>query len=170
MNQRKIEPFETPKILGDIFESVIGAVFEDGGLDTVHRVFNHLLSPLVLYNAQFSKMAAIYGEPKEQFQWKCHEHWIKPKYKVSESTYMQTIKSENMVFCEVEALMYDCTIIYRNGQEMCGSIGSTKRQAERNAAVMGLLWLDSSKNLINKNPNYQGRESAIRFIENPLRG
>lgn len=67
MNQRKIEPFETPKILGDIFESVIGAVFEDGGLDTVHKVFNHLLSPLVLYNAQFSKMAAIYGEPKEQF-------------------------------------------------------------------------------------------------------
>ena len=36
MNQRRIEPFETPKILGDIFESVIGAVFEDGGLDAVH--------------------------------------------------------------------------------------------------------------------------------------
>ena len=36
MNQRRIEPFETPKILGDIFESVIGAVFEDGGLDVVH--------------------------------------------------------------------------------------------------------------------------------------
>lgn len=51
MNQRKIEPFESPKILGDIFESMIGAVFEDGGLDEVHRVFKHILSPLILYNS-----------------------------------------------------------------------------------------------------------------------
>lgn len=32
MNQREIEPFEPPKILGDVFEAVIGAIFEDGGL------------------------------------------------------------------------------------------------------------------------------------------
>lgn len=51
MNQRKLEPFETPKILGDIFESVMGAIFEDGGLDEVHRVYKHLLSPLILYNS-----------------------------------------------------------------------------------------------------------------------
>jgi hypothetical protein len=28
---------------------------------------------------------------------------------------------------------------------MCGSVGSTKRQAERNAAVMGVLWIESNK-------------------------
>lgn len=32
LNELKIEPFEAPKILGDVFESVMGAVFEDGGM------------------------------------------------------------------------------------------------------------------------------------------
>ena len=50
MNQRKIEPFETPKLLGDIFESVIGAIYEDSGLDQVQKVYKHILSPLILYN------------------------------------------------------------------------------------------------------------------------
>jgi len=50
MNQRKIEPFETPKVLGDLFESVMGAIYEDGGLDEVHRVYKHLLAPIILYN------------------------------------------------------------------------------------------------------------------------
>lgn len=65
MNQRKIEPFETPKLLGDIFESVIGAIYEDSGLDQVQKVYKHILSPLILYNTQFSKLPALYGEPKE---------------------------------------------------------------------------------------------------------
>jgi len=65
MNQRKIEPFESPKILGDIFESIMGAVYEDGGLDTVHTVYKHLLAPLILFNSQFSKLSAFFGEPKE---------------------------------------------------------------------------------------------------------
>lgn len=80
MNQRKIEPFETPKVLGDLFESVMGAIYEDGGLDEVHRVYKHLLAPIILYNCQFSKMTAQYGEPKEQFHWKSHEFKIKPKF------------------------------------------------------------------------------------------
>lgn len=58
-----MEPFETPKILGDIFESVIGAIFEDGGINQVVRVCKHLLSPLILFVAKFSKV--LYKEPKE---------------------------------------------------------------------------------------------------------
>jgi dsRNA-specific ribonuclease len=65
MNAIKLEPFESPKILGDIFESVMGAIFEDGGLDEIHRVYKHILSPLILYNSKFSKLSAVYGEPKE---------------------------------------------------------------------------------------------------------
>ena len=65
MNQRRIEPFESPKILGDIFESVMGAIYEDSGLDEVHRVYRHIMSPLILFNTQFSKLSALYGEPKE---------------------------------------------------------------------------------------------------------
>ena len=46
---------------------------------------------------------------------------------------------------EVQAMMYTCEVIYRNGQTMCSSIGSSRRQAERNAAVVGLIYLDNHK-------------------------
>lgn len=39
LNQREIEPFEAPKILGDIFESVMGAVYEDGGMTAIYAVY-----------------------------------------------------------------------------------------------------------------------------------
>jgi dsRNA-specific ribonuclease len=63
LNQREIEPFEPPKILGDVFESVLGAVFNDGGMDAVYHVFRDMLSPLILYVAKYSKETV--GEPKE---------------------------------------------------------------------------------------------------------
>ena len=121
MNQRKLEPFETPKILGDLLESLIGAIFEDGGLDEVHRVFKHILSPLILYNSQFSKLSALYGEPKEQFQWKCHEFKIKPKYLIDEEPRLEWVGDE------VESMMYTCKVLYNHGQVMCEGIGSCKR-------------------------------------------
>lgn len=148
MNQRRIEPFETPKILGDIFESIIGAVYEDAGLDEVHRVFRHLLAPLITYNTQFSKLAELYGEPKEQMQWKCNELKIKPKYLIDEESQVLTVRSQKQLehgrVEHVDALMFSCKVLFRNGRTMCRGIGSTKRQAERNAAVMGLLWIDQN--------------------------
>ena len=63
LNEHELEPFEAPKILGDIFEAVMGAIFEDGGLNAVMRVYKHLLSPLILFVAKFSK--EVYKEPKE---------------------------------------------------------------------------------------------------------
>ena len=44
----------------------------------------------------------------------------------------------------VKAPMYTCIIIFRHGHEMCRNIGSTKRQAERNAAIMGLKYIDDN--------------------------
>ncbi len=35
MNGRESEMFEPPKILGDVFESLMGAVFLDGGIEKV---------------------------------------------------------------------------------------------------------------------------------------
>lgn len=55
LNGRQIEPFESPKILGDLFESIIGAIFKDGGINEVLRVFKHMLSPFILYVAKYSK-------------------------------------------------------------------------------------------------------------------
>lgn len=33
MNEFEVEPFRTPKILGDVFEAIIGAIFKDGGIE-----------------------------------------------------------------------------------------------------------------------------------------
>lgn len=63
LNQREIEPFEAPKILGDVFESVMGAVFVDGGMKAVYQVYKEMLSPFILYVAKFSK--EVHKEPKE---------------------------------------------------------------------------------------------------------
>ena len=35
MSARNIELFESPKMLGDVFESILGAVFIDGGFEKV---------------------------------------------------------------------------------------------------------------------------------------
>jgi dsRNA-specific ribonuclease len=65
MNEFEIEPFRTPKILGDVFEAIIGAIFKDGGIEKLIEVLRSLLAPFVLYVAKFSKN--IYKEPKEDF-------------------------------------------------------------------------------------------------------
>lgn len=39
MNNREIEIFEPCKIMGDVFEALIGAIFIDGGIKEVLRVY-----------------------------------------------------------------------------------------------------------------------------------
>ena len=79
LNQHQLEPFEAPKILGDVFESVMGAIFVDGGLNAVMRVYKHLLSPLILFVAKFSK--EVYKEPKEVFVIRATmDYRIRPKF------------------------------------------------------------------------------------------
>jgi dsRNA-specific ribonuclease len=56
LNQRDIEIFEPSKVLGDVFEALVGAVFIDGGgMETVLTVFQHILCPFVLFVAKFNK-------------------------------------------------------------------------------------------------------------------
>lgn len=55
MNTAVLAPYKAPKILGDVFEAIIGAIFKDGGIDEVNRVLKMLMAPFVLYVAKFSK-------------------------------------------------------------------------------------------------------------------
>jgi dsRNA-specific ribonuclease len=106
LNQREIEPFEPPKILGDIFESVLGAVFTDGGMDAVYKVYRDLLSPLILFVAKFSKQA--FGEPKEQMVIQCGMYYkLRPKFvSLKEDPVSTTVKNNK---CQsTQALMYTC--------------------------------------------------------------
>jgi len=76
-----------------MFESVMGAIFFDGGLNAVMKVYKHLVSPLLLYISKFSKEDLIYiereivacKEPKQTFVIRAAtEFRIKPKFFVHE--------------------------------------------------------------------------------------
>jgi putative component of membrane protein insertase Oxa1/YidC/SpoIIIJ protein YidD len=41
----------------------MGAIYVDGGMNEVVRVYKHIISPLLLYVAKFTKQC--YGEAKE---------------------------------------------------------------------------------------------------------
>ena len=79
INGREIELFEAPKMLGDVFESLIGAIFIDGGIEKVLQVYQHLLSPFILFTAKFSKK--LYKEPKEQLFMLANLLKIKPDFR-----------------------------------------------------------------------------------------
>jgi dsRNA-specific ribonuclease len=61
-----ISIYEPPKILGDVFEAIIGGIFIDGGIEEVIRVLKPILSPLVLFVAKHSKQ--MLKEPKEDLK------------------------------------------------------------------------------------------------------
>lgn len=65
MTKYDIEFYQAPKILGDVFEAIIGAIFIDGGIESVIEVLRPLLSPFVLFVAKYSKN--MFKEPKEDF-------------------------------------------------------------------------------------------------------
>jgi len=65
MNEFDIEPFKAPKILGDVFEAIVGAIFLDSGIERTLQVLKPLFAPFILYVAKYSKH--IQKEPKEDF-------------------------------------------------------------------------------------------------------
>ena len=99
INGRETELFEAPKILGDVFEAIIGAVFVDGGIEKVLEVFQHLLSPFILYTAKYSKK--LYKEPKEDFILQSNLQKIKPIHVHTEieldslDTFMNHLKDQS---------------------------------------------------------------------------
>ena len=109
LNQRDLEPFECPKLLGDLFESVIGAIFIDSphGLDDVIRVFKHFLSPFVLFVAKFSKV--LYKEHKEEFLWTAVAKKIRPQFRFSDEPIPVVVGDTSY---QVEAMMYRADVIY----------------------------------------------------------
>eukprot|EP00347_Sterkiella_histriomuscorum_P014175 403361874 len=134
LNQREVELFECPKLLGDVFESLMGAIFIDGGMNAVIQVFRNLVGPFVLFIAQFSKK--LYKEPKEEFLLTSHSFKIKPQYKFYEVPVVIQVDEQT------QAEMIKAEVIFNNGEVMCTAYGSNKKQAERNASVEGLNFID----------------------------
>jgi len=82
MNCREVELFEPPKVLGDVFEALMGAIFMDGGIKKVLEVYQHLLSPFILFTAKYSKK--LYRVPKDEFNSMANLHMIKPTMRIIE--------------------------------------------------------------------------------------
>jgi len=160
MDGRDIELFEAPKILGDVFESLMGAIFIDGGIEKVIEVYQHLLAPFILYIAKYSKV--VRKEPKEEFYIVSNQKRIRPKLECDEQVYKtrselaRLMNGEELPKQPVEGApstaeeskmgqeeeektkMVKCTVYYNNNEVLVEGYGNTKKQAERNASVLGL--------------------------------
>ena len=74
----------------------MGAIFVDGGLNAVMRVFKHILSPLLLFIAKFSK--DVSKEPKEQFVIRAAtEFRIKPMFHIHDQCIVKEVESRQLI-------------------------------------------------------------------------
>jgi hypothetical protein len=109
-------------------------------LEDVVEVFRHLISPFVLYVSKYSK--ELYKEHKEEFIWAGIAKKIRPKFIFSDELIPFTIHNDD--HGSIEAHLYRADVIFNQGELMCTSYGSNKRQAERNASILGLSWLETN--------------------------
>mmetsp|Transcript_6248 Transcript_6248/g.10616 ORF Transcript_6248/g.10616 Transcript_6248/m.10616 type:complete len:209 (-) Transcript_6248:84-710(-) len=147
MHSNEIELYRAPKILGDVFEAIIGAIFIDGGIKAVIEVLRPLLSPFILFVAKHSK--SIFKEPKEDFEQLAVQLNIKPQFQSYKATqYEKRLGDLISVAPEDEAVtdkLFKVDIIFQQGMIMETGYGSTNLQAERNASIKGLQWLHTHK-------------------------
>ena len=147
MNRMQIEPFKAPKILGDVFEAIIGAVFKDGGILKLNQVLKELMAPFVLYVAKYSK--SINKEPKEDFQQLATQLKMKPFFRSSkdpiEVHLSEVLGSQLGRNHDATAKLMKVEIIHNNGQVMTTSYGNSLSQAEKNASILGIEWLHRNK-------------------------
>lgn len=159
INGREIELFEPPKILGDVFESLMGAIFLDGGILKVLEVYQHLLSPFVLFTAKYSKK--LFKEPKDEFILLTGQLKMMPVFRTTDievddidifthsltsttdpSSQYSTIESKKYsvpsdLDQQHKYRMVKCEILYNNNEVMTVGFGNSRRQAERNASIQG---------------------------------
>jgi len=120
------EYYEGPKILADVFEAILGAVFVDGGYNEVVRVLEHILGPLVCMVAKY--FDKIRKNPVEEFNLFASRNNMTPKIEtygigarkdvnvydtsddeeINEFCYPEAEQPENMPFVN-----YKCVIIYQ---------------------------------------------------------
>ena len=157
MNNRDIELYEPSKILGDVFEALIGAIFIDGGIEEVIRVYQHLLAPFILYVAKFSKR--LNKEPKEDFTILAGLHKIVPQIinrgecellhaqiakflEQSNSESLQPFDDEDVTMIDegqklktshqgvqsiMKVKMIRCDVLFNHNELMCTGFGNSKK-------------------------------------------
>jgi ribonuclease III len=107
-----------PSILSSAFEALIAAIYLDGGFNAVYPVVRHLFAPLF---AEERDLMAFYDH-KTQLQEIAQAKWkVTPTYHL-----LGTQGPDHAKVFEVEVRM--------NGNRLAAASGSSKKEAEQNAA------------------------------------
>jgi ribonuclease III len=107
-----------PSILSSTFEALIAAIYLDGGFNAVYPVVRHLFAPLFVEERE---LIAFYDH-KTQLQEIVQARWkVTPTYHL-----LQTTGPDHAKTFEVEVRM--------NGRLLANASGSSKKEAEQNAA------------------------------------
>jgi ribonuclease-3 len=107
-----------PSILSSAFEALIAAIYLDGGFNAVYPVVRHLFAPLF---AEERDLLAFYDH-KTQLQEIVQARWkVTPSYHL-----LATNGPDHAKTFEVEVRM--------NGKSLAMASGSSKKEAEQNAA------------------------------------
>jgi len=146
--------YEAPKIISDVFEGIIGAVFADGGYNETVRVLQHLLGPFVCMVAKF--LDKIRKNPIEEFNLFWSSQAITPQVitfglggKKEKNAYDTSDEEEKIEYAydideqpkDCPHVNYKCVIIYEGNKMLCKSYGNTKEQAKKNACALGFAKL-----------------------------
>src|SRR4051812_16709582 len=118
---------EKPSILSSTFEALIAAIYLDGGFNAVYPVVRHLFAPLFLEERD---LMAFYDH-KTQLQEIVQARWkVTPTYHLIEAH-----GPDHAKIFEIEVRM--------NGKTLAVATGSSKKDAEQNAARTAILTVGS---------------------------
>lgn len=114
---------EKPSILSSTFEALIAAIYLDGGFNAVYPVVRHIFAP---FFAEERELMAFYDH-KTQLQEIVQARWkVTPTYHLVESH-----GPDHAKIFHIEVRM--------NGKTLATASGSSKKEAEQNAARNAIL-------------------------------
>lgn len=117
---------QKPSILSSAFEALIAAIYLDGGFSAVYPVVRHLFAPLFM---EEQELMAFYDH-KTQLQEIVQARWkVTPTYHL-----LQTSGPDHAKIFEVEVRM--------SGKALATATGSSKKEAEQNAARTAIQSVD----------------------------
>lgn len=113
---------QKPSLLSDAFEALFGAIYLESGVDSVKSIIFNLLD-IVYPNADFLCISTDYKTALQEFT-QTHYGEV-PKY-----TILNTTGPDHRKVFEVAVCI--------NGQDVATAIGSSKKEAQQNAAQIAL--------------------------------
>ena len=136
MTEHVIQICEAPKILEDVFEAIIGALYLDGGLAVAVEVMKPFLAPVVLFTAKYSKQMSL--DPKDDFFTHIQRANKQPHFRterVPKGDKMDT--SDLMSLREASIELIKCEIVF-DGEVQATGVAYNREQAEKNAAIAAM--------------------------------